>query len=36
MCIVGNIEELGNWKSFKGRMKWTDVIFSYHLYCIES
>jgi hypothetical protein len=23
LCVVGDIEELGSWKNFVGRMKWT-------------
>lgn len=24
LCVVGNIEELGNWKQYNARMKWTE------------
>ena len=24
LCVIGDIKELGAWKNFKSRMKWTD------------
>ena len=32
VAIVGNIEELGNWKQFKANMKWTDG----HVWVLEN
>lgn len=24
LCIVGNLKELGSWKTFQAKMKWTE------------
>jgi hypothetical protein len=24
LCIVGNLKELGSWKNFQAKMKWTE------------
>jgi hypothetical protein len=32
LCVVGDIEELGKWKEFKGMMKWTTG----HIWVLEN